>query len=260
MNDFGAGTRELTTGFGSIMRSPKMLLLGGVPALVTSLLVLSGLGVLAYYSGALADWMTPFAEQWAFWLRRAMRVVLALCLLGAAAFLGSISFIALTLLIGGPFYERIAEHTERQRGLDSGHDGAGTLRMLGRGLRDSVRLVITGVFGAVLLLLVGFIPIIGVVLAAIFGALFGGWLITLEVTGPVFQRLDMGVGARHRMLWRYRRSVFGFGIPTYLLCLVPVAQLVVIPSAVVGGTLLAHRVLSAERVADARDTADSWRP
>ena len=42
-------------------------------------------------------------------------------------------------------------------------------------------------------------------------------------------------------------AAVGFGLPAYLLCLVPVLQLLVIPAAVVGGTLLAHRVLPAAR-------------
>ncbi|WP_017974260.1 EI24 domain-containing protein [Actinopolyspora halophila] len=247
MNDTGVGARELGKGLFDILRSPKMLLLGGVPALLSSLLLFAGIGVLAWFSGDLASWMTPFAEGWSAWWRVVLRAVLACALVAGAVLLGSVSFVALTLLIGGPFYDYIAECTERERGLDSGSDGAGQPRLVWRGVRDALRLVLVGVLGALLLFPFGFVPVLGQTVVPVCGVLFGAWLIALEVTGPVFQRLGMGLGRRHRMLWRHRRKVLGFAVPAYLLCLVPVAQLVVIPSAVVGGVLLAHRVLDHER-------------
>ncbi|SDK09473.1 CysZ protein [Actinopolyspora mzabensis] len=257
MNHMSAGARDLGTGFTSIVRSPRMLLLGGVPPLLSSLLLLAGIVVLAFYSGDLAEWLTPFADGWSEWWRRSFRGLLALALLAGAVLLGSVSFIALTLLLGGPFYDHLAERTERERGLGGGED-PGWLRLLSRGLADALRLVLIGVLGTMLLFPLGFVPVLGQTVVPVLGVLFGGWLIALELTGPVFQRLGMTVGTRHRILWRHRRTVLGFALPAYLLCLVPVAQLVVIPSAVVGGTLLAHRVLgtrwSGESTADGNRT------
>lgn len=243
MNTFLAGARTLGTGFGMIVRAPKLLLLGLVPALISALLLLVGWGALLYYSGDLAAAITPFADSWSETLRQAVRLVLAVLLVGAGVLLGSVSFIALTLLIGGPFYEHIAEKTEERLGLDTSGDGAGWVRSLGRGIRDSVKLVLIALVGTVALFFLGFIPVVGQIAALVLGALFGAWIVCLEMVGLVFQRRGMTLGERHRVLRRYRATAFGFGLPTYLLCLVPVAQLVMIPSAVVGGTMLAHRVL-----------------
>ncbi|WP_406689222.1 EI24 domain-containing protein [Saccharopolyspora sp. ID03-671] len=68
-------------------------------------------------------------------------------------------------------------------------------------------------------------------------------VISLEMVGLVFQRRGLAFGRRHRALREHKAMTLGFGLPAYLLCLVPVLQLLVIPAAVVGGTLLAHRVL-----------------
>ncbi|WP_114453384.1 EI24 domain-containing protein [Halopolyspora algeriensis] len=243
MSDFIAGARNLGTGFGIILRSPKLLAIGMVPALLSAVLLLGGLGTLLYVSGDLIGWMTPFADDWALFWRRAIRIAVGIALVGGAAVVGSLSFIALTLLIGGPFYEHIAEVAERRLGLDGTGEGAGWVRQAGRGLRDSVTLVLIAIAGALVLFAVGLVPLAGQVTAPILAVLFGAWVIGLEMVGPVFQRGGFRIGERHRMLRRHRARVLGFGLPTYLLCLVPVAQLVVIPSAVVGGTLLAHRVL-----------------
>ena len=41
--------------------------------------------------------------------------------------------------------------------------------------------------------------------------------------------------------------MLGLAVPTYLLCLVPLAALVVIPAAMAGGTVLSHRLLNGAR-------------
>lgn len=243
MKNLLAGTRALVTGFGTIVRSPRMLLLGAVPALITSVVLLGLLVALVYFAGDIVTWLTPFAEGWSEGVREAIRVLAAIALVGAAAVAGSLSFIALTLLIGGPFYEAIAERTERQLGLDTHDDGAGTLRSVGRGVRDSLKLVVVAALGAVVLFAIGFVPVVGQATAVVLAALFGAWVISLEMIGLVFQRRGLRLGDRHRALRRNKAAVLGFGVPTYVLCLVPVVQLIAIPSAVVGGTLLAHRFL-----------------
>ncbi|GAA0521078.1 membrane protein [Saccharopolyspora subtropica] len=243
MNSFFAGTRTLGTGFAIILRSPRLLLLGALPALISAVLLLAGLGALTYFSGDVVTWLTPFAEGWSDVARNALRILLGVALVGAAAVLASVSFIALTLLVGGPFYEHIAEQAEERLGLDTSDDGAGLVRSLARGIRDSLKLVGIAAVGAVVLFAIGFVPVVGQIAALVLGALFGAWVLALEMVGLVFQRRGLTLGDRHRELRRHRAVVFGFALPTYLLCLVPVLQLVVIPSAVVGGTLLAHRVL-----------------
>ncbi|GAB3297191.1 EI24 domain-containing protein [Parasphingorhabdus pacifica] len=243
MTTFLAGTRTLGAGFGMLLRAPKLLLLGAVPALISTLVLLAGWGALLYYSGDLVMAVTPFAGDWSAMWRQLLRIMVGVVLVGAGLLLGAVSFIALTLLIGGPFYEHIAERTEERLGLDTSDDGAGWARSAARGIRDSIQLVLIVVVGALLLFALGFVPVLGQIAAPVLGVLFGAWMISLEMVGVVFQRRGMTLGERHRALRRDRARALGFGIPTYLLCLVPVAQLVVVPSAVVGGTILAHRVL-----------------
>lgn len=243
MSSFATGIRALGSGLGIILRNPKLLLLGAFPALISALLLLGSLGTLIYFSGDLTVWMTPFADGWTEFARKAVRILLGVALVGAAAVLGSVSFIALTLLIGGPFYEHIAEQAEQQLGLDTSGDGAGLARQVGRGVRDSLKLVLVALIGAVVLLVIGFVPVAGQIAGAVLGALFGAWVISLEMVGLVFQRRGLAFGERHRRLREHKAMTLGFGLPAYLLCLVPVLQLLIIPAAVVGGTLLAHRVL-----------------
>lgn len=252
MNHVRTGIGSLGSGFGIMLRAPGLLLLGAVPALVSAVLLLVGLVALISVSGDLVVWMTPFADGWGPWWRGLVRVVVGVALVGGAGMLGALSFVALTLLIGGPFYERIAESAEARLGLDVGADGAGWWRQARRGIADAIKLVLLAVAGGAVAFAFGFVPVVGQTVVPVLAVLFGAWVISLEMTGMVFQRRGTGLRQRHRVLWRHRRAVLGFGVPTYLLCLVPVAQLVVIPSAVVGGTLLAHRLLETDRTAGQR--------
>lgn len=242
VRNFLAGARMLGAGFGVILRSRRLLLLGALPALLSMVLLLGALGVLVYFAGDIASWLTPFADSWAAGWRIALLIVVGVMLVGAGALLGSVTFIAITLLIGGPVYEYIAERAEDQLGLDTRGDGASVARELGRGVRDSLKLLVMALLGSIVLFGIGLVPFVGTVTAPVLGALFGAWIITLEMIGLVFQRQGRPLAERRRMLRGHRATAFGFGLPTYLLCLIPVAQLVVIPSAVVGGTLLVHQL------------------
>lgn len=243
MRNFISGARMLGTGFGIILRSRKLLLLGALPALLSTLLLLGALGVLVYFAGDIAGWVTPFADGWASGWRAGLRVTVGVLVVGTGALLSSVAFIALTLLIGGPIYEYIAEQAEQHLGLDTSDDGAGVTRQLGRGVRDSIKLLLLALAGSLVLLVIGIIPFAGQVAAPVLGVCFGAWVITLEMVGLVFQRRGRSLAQRRRALRGHRATTLGFGLPTYLLCLIPVAQLVVVPSAVVGGTLLAHHVI-----------------
>ena len=100
------------------------------------------------------------------------------------------------------------------------------------------------VLPANVLLLVGLIPAVGGVAAALGSALFGGWLIALEMVGAAADRRGLRtLGDRHRLLLRNRWLAWGFGIPTFLALSVPLLAVVVFPMATAGGTLLARRLL-----------------
>lgn len=92
---FGVGL--LVRGFWIYARSPRLVVLGLVPALITGILFIVGLVVLGWNATDLADVMTPFADDWTSWARSALRVAVAVALVGAGALLGVLTFTAVTL-------------------------------------------------------------------------------------------------------------------------------------------------------------------
>jgi len=133
---FLSGASLLGRGLGLVLRSPRLLIIGLVPALVSGILYATALFFLISYLPDLARAVTWFADDWAEALRSLIRVLAGVGLLGVAVLLGILTFTAVTLLIGDPFYERISELVEDRFGGVPNEVEVGFWRSLGRSLVD----------------------------------------------------------------------------------------------------------------------------
>src|SRR5690348_12990775 len=106
-----------------VLRSPRLLRLGALPAVVTALLYLAALVVLARYLGELVGLLTGFAEAWSPGARQLAEVVVGIALVAAVALVSVLTFVAVTLAIGGPFYEKLSEIVDDTVGTVPGGPG-----------------------------------------------------------------------------------------------------------------------------------------
>lgn len=244
MRDFSTGVGLLGQGFGLVFRSPKLLLIGAIPALLTTVLLIGGAVALAVYIDDIAAWATPFADDWNEAVRAATRFAAGFSIIGAFIAIGLLLFTAITLIIGGPFYEHIAEAVEDTHlGGVPEADQASWAKSAAVGIRDAVMLVGLAVLCAIPLFAAGFIPVIGQTVVPVIAVCVNATLLGIELTGIPFTRRGLKLGVRRRVLRKRRAVTLGFAVPTYLLCLIPLAALVVLPAAMAGGTVLAHRLL-----------------
>ncbi|WP_447008533.1 EI24 domain-containing protein [Saccharothrix isguenensis] len=244
MRDFSTGVGLLGQGFGLVFRSPKLLLIGAIPALLTTVLLIGGAVGLAVYINDIAAWATPFADDWNEGLRAATRFAAGFSIIGAFIAIGLLLFTAITLIIGGPFYEHIAETVEDTHlGGVPETDQASWARSAAVGIRDAVLLVGLAILCAIPLFAAGFIPIIGQTVVPVIAVCVNATILGIELTGIPFTRRGLKLNVRRQVLRKRRAVTLGFAVPTYLLCLIPLAALVVLPAAMAGGTVLAHRLL-----------------
>jgi CysZ protein len=230
-------------GLGILLRSPRLLLLGAVPAVLTTVLLAGGLVALVYWIDDLAALVTPFADDWADTWRTAVRLAAGLALFGAVLVVGMISFTALTIAIGGPFYEHIAEKVEDGLGAAPDAEDLSWWRLLGMGIRDGVLLVLRSLLFTVPLVLAGFVPVVGQTVVPVLLALVTAWFLSLELVAVSFYRRGVDLRGRREVLRRRRPLALGLGLPASLLCAVPFAAIIVMPVAFVGGVLVAHESL-----------------
>ncbi|TFD89922.1 EI24 domain-containing protein [Cryobacterium serini] len=240
-------TRELLAGAGFLGRglkmwitSPRLMLLGALPAFIVGIAYLAGIVVLLINLEAIAVAISPFASGWGEPWRTTIRVVAAAAVAAAGILFLAYTFVAVTLVVGDPFYERIWRAVETRLGDAPVEAPRGILRSVA----DALRLVGLAVGVALLLLVCSLIPGLGQLLALVLGALFGGWILTLELTGFAFDARGFTVKQRRRMLRARRPRSLGFGVLTYLLFLIPGAAVIVMPAAVAGAAMLSRDVLA----------------
>ena len=241
MREFARGVGMLGRGFGYWRRRPGLMALGLVPAAIVALVLLGGLIALGVYLPAIAEAATPFADGWPGLWATVMRIAVGTAVFGAALVIVAVSFTALTLLVGEPFYERIWIAVERELG-DSPADSA---YGFWRGALDGLILVARGVGVAIVAGLLGLIPVVGGVFGTVFGILATGWIVADELVSRALTARGM-LPARRRSLSRaHRARVLGFGVATQLCFMVPLGAVATMPAAVAGSTVLARSLLDA---------------
>ena len=240
--DAALGLRLFARGARTVLGSRRLLLLGAVPALVVSLFYLAALVLLVAFLPDLVALLTPFADGWDQGVRTAVRVLVGVALVAAGAAIAVVTFVAVTLAVGGPFYESLCEHVDDDLGGVPEATGRSWVSSMLRGARDGLVLVGLSIVAAVPLLVLGFVPVVGAVLAPVAAALVGGRLLMVELTAPALDRRGVRLGERRRLVRSRPALTWGVGVPTYLLAAIPLVAIVAVPVGAAAATLLAREL------------------
>jgi len=242
--EFFAGAGFLVRGLRMWITSPRLMLLGAVPALIVGIVYVAGFVVLLVNLETIAAAVSPFASGWEEPWRTVVRVVVGAAIAAAGILLVAYTFVAVALLVGDPFYARIWRAVETTLGDAPVEPKRAVLRSILRSVTDALRLITLAVLVAIVLLLCGLVPVLGQLGVLVLGALFGGWILTLELTGFAFDARGFTLTQRRRMLRSRRARSLGFGVLTYVLFLIPGAAVIVMPAAVAGAALLSRDILA----------------
>ncbi|HEY2763780.1 MAG TPA: EI24 domain-containing protein [Pseudonocardiaceae bacterium] len=249
MGDFVTGLRLFGRAAFLLIRSPRLLVIGVLPALITLVLFGAGFVVLVIHLDELTGLLTWFAAGWDGAARQAVRALAGIAVLVAAGMFAIVSYTAVTLLVGDPFYERLSRTVEARPVEDrfsaSPHpaDHEEPSRPATSGIRDSVLVVMASLACSVPLLAAGLLPVVGQTVVPVLGVSVGSWLLALELAGVPFRRRGLGLGELRRALRGRRLLTLGTAMPAYLLCAVPFTAVIAMPVAVVAATLLARELL-----------------
>lgn len=254
VKEFAAGVRTLFRGFGYWRERPGLMTLALLPALIAFALLGAALVPLALSLDSVAALITPFAEEWLLGWRTALRIAVGAVIFIATLVVAVALFTALTLLIGDPFYQRIWRAVEADLGKPPTAEGS-----FWTTVSEGIRLIITAVLVAVLVLVVGLVPVIGGPVAAVLGVVLSGRVLARELMARAFDARDLDGVARTGLFAARRARVLGFGVATQLCFLIPLGPIFVMPAAVAGATMLARTLLdeATPRVAPA-DGAPSY--
>ncbi|MEU6254171.1 EI24 domain-containing protein [Streptomyces sp. NPDC047043] len=248
MRDLGTGFTYLLKGQRWVARHGKQYGFGLLPGLITLVLYAAALVALGVWGEDTVTWATPFADDWSSPWQGVFRGFLTAVLFALGLLLAVLTFTAVTLLIGQPFYENLSEKVDRDVDPNgtAPESGLPLWRELWISARDSLRVVARALIWGVLLFACGFIPFVGQTVVPVIGFFVTGFFLTEELTAVALQRRGVELRARLTLLRSRKTLVWGFGTPLGLSFLVPFVAVFLMPGAVAGATLMARDLLGEE--------------
>jgi CysZ protein len=256
MRDLGVGFGYLIKGQRWAARHGRQFGFGLLPGLIALVLYAAALTALALWGADFVAWATPFADDWSSPWLGLFRGLLTAVLFALSLLLAVVTFTAVTLLIGQPFYESLSEAVDRDVSPDgtAPESGLPLWRELWISGRDSLRIVVRAALWGVLLFALGFVPVAGQTAVPVLGFFVTGFFLTEELTGVALQRRGVELRDRLALLRSRKTLVWGFGTPLALAFVVPFVAVFLMPGAVAGATLLARDLRGEETTGD--DTTD----
>ncbi|MFF4617708.1 EI24 domain-containing protein [Nonomuraea jabiensis] len=238
LRDFTSGVGFFFQGLGWVARHGRWWLFGLIPALIAFAVYVAALILLGTHATDLAAFLTPFAESWGW--RDLFRTMVGILLFLGGLALAVLTFTALTLAIGEPFYERLSAEVDPLPDAEE----QPWWRTLPRSLRDSLITLFYVLLFTIPLFFLGFVPVVGQTVVPVLGALVSGFFLTVELTTLVLERRGMARKQRFALLRADKASALGFGVVGFLLFLVPFVAVIAMPAAVAGAALLVRTHLT----------------
>lgn len=171
------------------------------------------------------------------WVHSAFEVLILLLIWG----LGVILAVVLSNVIAAPFNDFLSEEVER---ILTGREGPPfALKTV---LRDAVRtiglevlkLAIYFVVMVPLFLIAQIVPVVGPIAYSVFGFIFTAIYFSIDYVDWPASRKNRSVSYRFGMVTEHFMPMLGFGTGVWLFLFIPLVNLLFMPAAVAGGTLL----------------------
>jgi CysZ protein len=219
------------------------MLLGVLPALVVFVALLFLLLALARYAPTIATLLTPFPGTWGQDTRTLLRAALVVALVVGGVALSLVLYTALTLALGAPIYDRISRAVEDAHGGIAAEARRPVLPQVVEAIANALRVIVTATGLGLAVAVIGLVPLVGTLAAAVVAAVGAGRIIAGELIATPCDARGLTVGERRLLLRRHRSRALGFGLSCYLVFLIPGGAVLITPVAVAGATLLARDLL-----------------
>jgi CysZ protein len=221
-----------------LARDSRLRRLALLPFAVNVALVLIGLPILLWLGYHSPAWLLPALSDWPEPLLELARLLAALL----AGILGIVFLLVVGRMLAAPMITRLTEAVEATVLGGAYVPRLTTLRDdaadVGRSVLFALGRLALFLLVYPLILLVGLIPAIGAVLGPALGFLYGAFVLSLDLSEPVFERHLPGFLRRVRYVLSRPVRYLGFGGASFLMALVPLANLAVLPVCSTAATLL----------------------
>ena len=225
----------LMRGF-KMLREPGIRLFVALPLLI-NIIIFAGLMTLCFdYLGqgisAIMNWLPEWLSflSWILW---PLAVVLVLAI-------AMYSFSTIANLIAAPFNGLLAEKVEERisgREVQGRETIAAAIASFPRSIIREIRKLLYYAIFALLVLILSFIPPIAP-FSGVLWFLLGAWMLSLEYCDYAMDNHGLSFAESKRRLRAARGSTLPFGLMVMAGTMIPIVNLVIMPAAVCGGTIL----------------------
>ena len=184
--------------------------------------------------GGLLDRLLPDVLDWLQWLLWPLFVLLLIVIV-------VFTFTIVANLLAAPFNDLLANRVTSQLNGDGQPDAGFSALDIPRALLSELRKLFYFAAWAVVLLVLTFVPVIGLAGPFLWMA-FGCWSLAIEYSDYPLGRLGLSFSEQRRLLRENLQETMGFGAAVLGATLIPGVNLAVIPAAVIGASLLWHKI------------------
>ena len=242
VRDFCGGVALYWRGFRMWVTDPTLMALGLLPGFITASLLVSGLLAMRWWLEPASSWVADRLTNDGP-LHDLVEVAATLGIVGAALLVAIYGFVSITSVVGQPFFEHISHRLDDRLGPVTPGPGWPWWRNAARGVGEGLRISLVTVPVSIVVFVVGFVPVVGTPIGWATGALVGGWFVALEFSAVPFERRGLLLRDRRRVLGVRRARTLGFGAMAFVVSAFAPIAVLMMPSAVAGGTLLARLAL-----------------
>ncbi|MFO7603523.1 MAG: sulfate transporter CysZ [Gammaproteobacteria bacterium] len=231
IRDFTTGAGYLLKGF-ALLGKPGIKRYVMIPLLINILLFTALVWLLSDQFGLFIDWLTPSLPDWLAWLTWLLWVVFAL----VALLLIFFSFSVIANLVGAPFNSYLAAAVEQY--LSGTKPAGGNLSLpveIIKSVKSETNKILYALLWLIPLLIISIIPGINII-APVLWAWFGAWILAIEYADYPLGNYGLGFSEVKAKLKQHRWLALGFGGAVTLATLIPLVNLLVMPTAVAGAT------------------------
>ena len=241
MNELTQGLHDLGRGFDFVKRHPSLWKWVVAPSLITLLLLVGAVVGVAALTEPLVSWVTSHLPSW---LEAIAGVVLTIVVVIGLSLAALLVFVSVAGMIAGPFNELLSEAVEaRLTGTPAAPFSlAAFLRGAALGIVHGLRRLATALVGVLLMVALGFIPVVGTIAAAAIGLWLAGRGAAYDAYDAVLSRRELPYRDKLAYLDRHRSRTLGLGLAIAGMLLVPGLNLVALGLGAAGATLAAHEL------------------
>jgi CysZ protein len=199
--------------------------------LVFSLLLYNAFGQMGSVMTQIVGWL----PQWLSFLEVILWPLLVLAALGVVFF----TFTIVGNLIAAPFNGLLAEKVQNLHGASElpEYELKGWLTLVPRTISRELRKLVYYLPKAIVLLIISFIPVVNLI-SPFLWFMFNSWMMSIQYCDYAADNRGVLFDDMLDRLKGDRNYVWGFGATVSLFMLVPLVNLLIMPAAVVGSTLL----------------------